>query len=205
MTTPFIQDTNYVNVGGRIVKSLFRMNIPNIVIMDNFLDEEECESLKEMARLRLEKSKTVDDVVPARTSEGMFFHYRENVLIQNIEDRISMLVNWPANEAEPIQVVKYSVGMEYKPHYDFFSNEYMEMKGGKQRNATLIMYLNDPTEGGATTFPNLGIEIKPKQGSALFFSYAPGSNKEETLHAGAPVISGEKWIATKWFLMHESN
>jgi len=70
---------------------------------------------------------------------------------------------------------------------------------GGQRVGTLIMYLKEPERGGSTYFANLGQRIFPRKGSALFFGYAEAKVSNGTLHGGDPVISGEKWIATKWF------
>ena len=42
--------------------------------------------------------------------------------------------------------------------------------------------------------------VKPKKGDALlFYSLKPsGQVDPKSLHAGCPVISGDKWSATKW-------
>jgi prolyl 4-hydroxylase len=60
------------------------------------------------------------------------------------------------------------------------------------------MYLNTPLAGGATTFPDVGFEVAPIKGNAIFFSYDRAHPSTGTLHAGAPVTEGEKWVATKW-------
>jgi hypothetical protein len=54
--------------------------------------------------------------------------------------------------------------------------------------------------GGETIFPPLGLAITPKKGAAIYFEYVDdkGQVDEHTLHGGAPVTAGEKWIATKW-------
>jgi prolyl 4-hydroxylase len=36
------------------------------------------------------------------------------------------------------------------------------------------------------------------RGSAVFFSYDRPHAITKTLHGGAPVLAGEKWVATKW-------
>jgi prolyl 4-hydroxylase len=66
--------------------------------------------------------------------------------------------------------------------------------------STLIAYLNDVEEGGETTFPRAGWTTFPKRGSAVYFEYcnSGGEVDPRTLHAGCPVLRGEKWIATKW-------
>ena len=60
------------------------------------------------------------------------------------------------------------------------------------------MYLNTPTRGGGTVFPDVGLNVAPIQGNAVFFSYDRPEAATRTLHGGAPVIEGEKWVATKW-------
>jgi prolyl 4-hydroxylase len=60
------------------------------------------------------------------------------------------------------------------------------------------MYLNDPVIGGGTTFPDVKLEVAPVKGNAVFFSYERAHPVSRTLHGGAPVVEGEKWVATKW-------
>ena len=72
------------------------------------------------------------------------------------------------------------------------------LKRGGQRVGTVVMYLNEPEKGGGTTFPSVFFEVAPKRGNAVFFSYERPHPSTKTLHGGAPVIAGEKWIATKW-------
>ena len=67
-----------------------------------------------------------------------------------------------------------------------------------QRVGTLVMYLNEPQGGGATIFPEAGLEVAPVKGQAVFFSYDRAHPSTGTLHGGAPVLAGEKWVATKW-------
>ncbi len=72
------------------------------------------------------------------------------------------------------------------------------LQRGGQRVGTLVMYLNTPEAGGATTFPDVGLEVAPVKGNAVFFSYDRPHAVTRTLHGGAPVLAGEKWVATKW-------
>jgi prolyl 4-hydroxylase len=62
----------------------------------------------------------------------------------------------------------------------------------------MVMYLNTPTDGGATTFPDVGLDVMPVRGNAVYFSYDRAHPCTGTLHGGAPVLAGEKWVATKW-------
>ena len=88
----------------------------------------------------------------------------------------------------------------------------------------MLVYLNDSEQsmtigvgegtrftGGQTMFPEFRAAITPKKGSALFFFNTlerPGSTNYNTnmflnvdrklRHAGAPVLSGNKWVANRW-------
>lgn len=64
----------------------------------------------------------------------------------------------------------------------------------------LVIYLNDVKDGGETIFPEIGLSIVPRAGHAVYFSYCNADNQldSRSLHGGAPVRIGEKWIATKW-------
>ena len=64
------------------------------------------------------------------------------------------------------------------------------------------MYLNTPEQGGATIFPDVGLDVHAIEGNAVFFAYGLPDRSSLTLHGGAPVVQGEKWVATKW--MRES-
>jgi hypothetical protein len=63
------------------------------------------------------------------------------------------------------------------------------------------MYLSDVEAGGSTVFPEVGIDVLPHRGNAVYFAYCSenGTLDTRTLHGGSPVGAGEKWIATKWF------
>ena len=132
----------------------------------------------------------------------LFFQRAESELTARIEQRIAKLLNWPAENGEGLQVLHYRPGSEYEPHYDYFDpadpGTPAVLSHGGQRVASLIMYLNTPERGGATTFPDAQLEVMPQRGNAVFFSYARPDPTTRTLHAGAPVLAGEKWIATKW-------
>ena len=57
--------------------------------------------------------------------------------------------------------------------------------------------------GGGTTFPDVGLEVAPQRGNAVFFAYDKPHPSTKSLHGGAPVIAGEKWVATKWLREQE--
>ena len=197
-----------VDVGDRRVQVVASLQWARVLVLGGLLSGEECDALIAAARPRLARSLTVqtktggEELNPDRTSNGMFFNRGESELLRNIERRIARLLNWPVENGEGLQVLHYRPGAEYKPHYDYFDpaepGTPTILKRGGQRVATLVMYLNQPEQGGGTTFPDAGLEVAPQRGNAVFFSYDRPSPATRTLHGGAPVIAGEKWVATKW-------
>jgi prolyl 4-hydroxylase len=194
--------------GDRHVELLFTMNNPRVVLLGGLLSDEECDELIASAGPRMARSETVvnatggSEVHASRTSRGMFFGRGETPLCARIEQRIAMLFRWPVVNGEGLQVLHYAPGAEYKPHYDYFDPAQPGMgtvlQRGGQRVGTLVMYLNSPTKGGATVFPDAGLDVAPIKGNGVFFSYDRAHPVTKTLHGGAPVIEGEKWVATKW-------
>ena len=197
-----------LDAGDRQVQVLATVQHPRVVVFGNLLSPEECEAIIDAARPRMARSETVSEtsegseVNAARTSRGMFFERAESELIERVEARIARLLNWPVENGEGLQVLHYQPGAEYQPHYDYFDARHAStasiLQRGGQRVGTLVMYLNSPRRGGATTFPDIKMAVQAIQGQAVFFSYAQPDPSTLTLHGGAPVLEGEKWVATKW-------
>ncbi|CAN5449001.1 2OG-Fe(II) oxygenase [soil metagenome] len=198
----------YLDAGDRRVHVLNVVASPRIVVFGNLLSDEECDALVELAKPRLARSLTVEtrtggeELNADRTSDGMFFQRGEHELVKRIEARIAKLVNWPEENGEGLQILHYTAGAQYKPHYDYFDPNELGtptiLKRGGQRVATIVMYLSEPEKGGGTVFPDIHMEVAPKKGNAVFFSYERPHPSTRTLHGGQPVIAGEKWVATKW-------
>jgi hypothetical protein len=175
------------------------MGLPKVSLYANFLTDSECKALMHLAGDRLEKSTVVagdgNAQHEARTSSGMFFKRGEFPVVAEIERRISQLVGIPEEYGEGLQVLRYEVGQEYKPHQDYFD------KPGEygQRTTTVLLYLNTPEEGGGTVFPDADLHVEAAQGNALVFEYKTADATSKTLHGGAPVTKGVKWAATKWY------
>jgi prolyl 4-hydroxylase len=181
---------------------------PNLFVVDGFVTPAECAELISLAKTKLARSTVVDDKTGqpvehvARTSSGAFFGKAETPLIADIERRISERVGIPVENGEGLQVLRYEIGQEYCPHYDYFAHDANSkvdhLARGGQRILTFLVYLNTPELGGATCFPDVGLEVAARQGRGLMFSYAPNPTSK-SLHGGLPVLQGEKWVITKWF------
>jgi prolyl 4-hydroxylase len=197
-----------IPAGDREVALLMAMSNPRVVVFGDLLSAEECAELIALAETRLARSETVatrtgeSEVNEARTSDGMFFQPAEFPVCARLEARLARLLDWPLENGEGLQILRYRPGAEYKPHYDYFDpaepGTPTILKRGGQRLASIVCYLNTPEGGGATVFPEAGIEVAPVQGNAVFFSYDRPHPATRTLHGGAPVTAGEKWVATKW-------
>jgi len=206
---PDLRDSpSVIWAGDREVRVLMSMRNPRVVVFGGLVSDEECDELRALAATRLARSETVDnstggsEINPSRTSEGMFFQRGEFPVCDRIEKRIAALVNWPLENGEGLQVLRYGPGAEYRPHHDYFDPQQPGaptiLKRGGQRVGTLVMYLNSPSKGGGTTFPDVHLEVAPIKGNGVFFNYDRPHPITRTLHGGAPVVEGEKWVATKW-------
>lgn len=183
---------------------------PNVVQVTNLLSDDECQALIRLSQGKLKRSEVVEratgasEVSAIRTSEGAHFERGENAVVSRLEARLEALCGIPVANGEPLQMLHYGVGDEYKPHHDYFDpadrGSAALTKAGGQRVATFVIYLNDVEAGGETVFPELELSVKPHRGSAVYFEY---HNQKQQLdprcmHGGAPVTKGEKWIVTKW-------
>jgi prolyl 4-hydroxylase len=208
------QRGNVIHTHDRDVRVSMRLSRPVLVLFDNLMSPEECDELIRLATVKLKRSAIVDPatgeskVIDDRSSYGTFFHVNENDFIARLDRRIAELMHWPVEKGEGIQILHYPVGGEYKAHFDYFPpkdpGSQTHLERGGQRVSTLVMYLNDVAEGGETTFPSIHLAVNPKKGAAAYFEYGNDLGQVDplSLHAGCPVLAGEKWIATKWMREH---
>ncbi|HEY4296666.1 MAG TPA: 2OG-Fe(II) oxygenase [Paraburkholderia sp.] len=207
---PTVATVNTLEAADKHIHVLARRQRPELVVFGNVLSDDECDTLIERSRERLRRSTIVDpqtgaeDIITNRTSHGTWFHRGEDELIVRLERRFADLMNCPVENGEGLQVVHYAAGAEYRPHFDYFPPSQsvgdIHLKRGGQRVATLIVYLNDVQAGGETIFPEIATSIAPRRGNAVYFRYLNSARQVDpsTLHGGAPVTQGEKWIMTKW-------
>lgn len=184
---------------------------PLVCYFDDFITEEERLHIISLASDSIQPSTVchpgdkVESVTdPGRTSSHTFIPLTQDKTIMNIVAKIARFANLHPGTAEPMQVVRYEVGEEYKPHYDawdFDSQKSWQGNSG-QRILTALIYLNEVEDGGNTIFPNLNIEVDPRPGRIVFFHNVwPGNPNRhpQSLHGGTPVIQGTKWACNVWF------
>ena len=174
---------------------------PEVVVFEGFFSGEECEYLLDVATPLLRQSVIVDPLTgqlrsdPVRTSDGAVFPWAaENMLISALNRRIAAASGTDRACGEPLQVLRYRPGQEYRPHFDSLPTT------DNQRILTMLVYLNEGFEGGETFFTRSGLKFAGRLGDALQFRNAlkDGAADPNAEHAGLPVTSGEKFVASRW-------
>ena len=174
---------------------------PPVRIVRGLFVETECRYLMKLAEPALQPSSVIDPRTgrriphPVRTSAGMSFGpLEEDLVVHAINRRLAAVTGTDVSWGEPLHILRYSPGQEYKPHIDALPAV------DNQREWTVLIYLNDGYEGGETLFTELDVTARGKTGDALIFRniLRDGRSDGRTRHAGLPVAAGTKWLATRW-------
>ncbi|KAF4925843.1 Prolyl 4-hydroxylase subunit alpha-2 [Colletotrichum viniferum] len=126
---------------------------------------------------------------------------------------------------EPIQLVKYGLGEQYHFHTDWFqvdSGEHGSVVKGGNRVSSFFTYVgvSNDIAGGGTNFPRLqsppgkgwcryvdcnepwdaGVTFRPVEGNAVFWTnlLGDGEGDDRVLHAGLPIVRGQKLGMNIW-------
>lgn len=180
-----------------------------IIKLENLLTNEECKHL-----INLAKNKGLDDstvyqnkliVDQTHRKSKQAWIYEDDEVVKKISNIAFKLSNYPVENQEQLQIVKYDKGGMFNEHYDACdTNECSKIfKNSGQRLFTLLIYLNDASEfeGGETKFTIINETIKPKIGMGILFNNV--SEDQITAHplskhSGLPLRNGSKWICNKW-------
>lgn len=174
---------------------------PMIAVFRQAITPRECLHIATIAHPMLERSVVVDPVTrrvaehPVRTSfNATIGPAQETLPIAAITRRLASITGMPLSHGEPLQVLRYEPGQQYKVHTDALPGQ------NNQRYITALSYLNDNFRGGETYFPAIGISHTPRTGDILIFRNVTKDGLVDNLsrHAGSPVITGNKWVATRW-------
>ncbi|XP_044263128.1 prolyl 4-hydroxylase subunit alpha-1-like [Tribolium madens] len=175
---------------------------PDIIIFHDVLANSEIATIKRMALPKFKpavfkNSNTSElEILPYRICKVAWLQDEEHKHISDVSQRVSDMTGLTMSTAEKLQVVSYGIGGHYEPHYDFSKSYFTD----DDRTATVLFYMSDVKQGGATVFPNVQVSVWPKKGSAaLWYNLHPsGDGDNMTLHGACPVLYGSKWISTKW-------
>ncbi len=185
-------------------------NSPKVLCFSGVLTPLECDYLIAISTGLMQASKVVDasqaDSINAnyRTSDGgVILPAHFDLPFISILRKLTNIAGIAPSKGEMVSLLRYRPGQEYKPHHDYLEiddHDYSKVQQCGQRKATLLTYLNTGFEGGETCFPELNLKHKGSTGDCLYFHNLDQSNNPapKSLHAGQPVTSGEKWLATLW-------
>ena len=199
----------YLDAGLAAAPAQTLASSPLIRIVDGQLSELECGLLVGTAQARLRRS-TVHNMAsgssgrhPIRTSSDFTLDsLEEDFVLRWIQTRLASVAGCRLVQAEPLVVLHYAPGEEYRPHRDDLDAKSLVRSRPQagQRWRTIITYLCDVESGGETEFPLLALRVSPRRGRSLIFeNLGPeGQPEPHSLHAGLPVRSGTKWLATLW-------
>lgn len=174
---------------------------PRILLFRNFLSDAEADYLVARATPRFQPALVVHPVTrqqvpdPIRTSNLAAFPLAlEQPAIHAINRRIAAASRTDVRAGEPLTVLRYRPGQQYRAHLDTLP------QADNQRLATMLIYLNDGYGGGETHFPKLGLKVRAQKADALLFYNLRDDGRPDpmTLHEGMVVSTGEKLVASRW-------
>jgi prolyl 4-hydroxylase len=174
---------------------------PEIYAFRGLFSPAECAYLVGLATPLLAPAQIVDVATgqgvldPIRISDACGFTPElETPVVHALNRRLAAASGTSVEQGETLQILRYRPGGEYKPHFDSIPGE------ANQRVWTMIVWLTDAYEGGETWFMTPKLALKGQAGDAILFRNAgeDGRRDPDSAHAGLPVTSGEKIIASRW-------
>lgn len=190
---------------------------PKLLRVDNFLSDEECDHLMEIA---------VDRLHEDEQGSSAWLEHGETDIVSSITRRIFELIGMDPEItetfyfAEKMHISRYEAGQEYLPHYDALDMTTSQRNMPHNRFATVLMFLNDVEEsqGGVEVWPrgnganefalaacdsSQELKVQPKRGSLViqYNMFEDGNMDEAALRASCPIIgdSAEKWTSAMYF------
>lgn len=197
-------------VGAAAAEWQWTTGLPKVGTAVNFADREECAWLiNKAAGSMLKPEQTAQKHSANSDSEVKQFngHVRAFKMLDTdpvmrlLQRRIVETLAWRPTHMQPCSIISYGPGHEYLPHCDYFTDEQIALNRehagdlGGQRIATLLVYLRAPERGGETEYPYSGLLVRGRRGMAVVhYNVADGAPDPASLHAGRPVLEGEKWL-----------
>ncbi|KAM4846540.1 prolyl 4-hydroxylase subunit alpha-3 isoform 2-T2 [Thomomys bottae] len=184
---------------------------PFVALYHDFVSDSEAQKIRELAEPWLQRSVVASGEkqlqVEYRISKSAWLKDTVDPVLVTLDRRIAALTGLDVQPpyAEYLQVVNYGIGGHYDPHFDHATSPrspLYRMKSGN-RVATFMIYLSSVEAGGATAFIYGNFSVPVVKNAALFWwnLHRSGEGDDDTLHAGCPVLVGDKWVANKW--IHE--
>lgn len=174
---------------------------PYIALYPQLFSPAECRYLAVLGTPWLERAAVVDLTGAARYDDVRdanacsIPHLAEDVVVQAINRCIAKATGTQAAWGEPLNILKYTPGQQYRPHHDGLGSDNESV-----RILTALIWLNDQFEGGETDFPKINVRVRGGVGDMLVFRNVldNGDLDDRMTHAGLPVTGGVKWMASRW-------
>ncbi|MBX3725885.1 MAG: 2OG-Fe(II) oxygenase [Xanthomonadales bacterium] len=184
---------------------------PRVAVAHDFATVEECAHLINKVAGQLAAARSYTGSGSANDEAELSFFTGEgtpiralhaDAVVHTLEQRLQRLTGWRADAMEPCSIIRYLPGQAYRAHVDFFSarqiedNARLRQDFGGQRLATFLLYLRVPDAGGETDYVQAGLKLRGESGMAvLHHNTTPeGIADPASLHAGAAIERGEKWL-----------
>ena len=175
---------------------------PDVRLFRGVVSEDECDYLMAGFGLNYRPAKVGDGkggerLNPYRDCDEATIHCLiEDPAVHALNRRIAALSGSDCLAGEPLQLLRYRPGQQYRSHVDWLDNH-------NRRVLTVLVYLNDDYQGGETHFVKVGLKVKGRLGDVLVFRNDGPDRKVDlkSEHAGLPVVDGTKFIASRW--IHE--
>ncbi|NXN82024.1 P4HA3 hydroxylase, partial [Bombycilla garrulus] len=185
---------------------------PYVALYHDFITDAEAETIKGLAGPWLQRSVVASgekqQKAEYRISKSAWLKDTADPVVRALDRRIAAVTGLDLRPpyAEYLQVVNYGLGGHYEPHFDHatsLKSPLYRMKSGN-RIATIMIYLSAVEAGGSTAFIYANFSVPVVKNAALFWwnLRRNGNGDGDTLHAGCPVLAGDKWVANKWIHEH---
>lgn len=189
-------DTRLAEVTPRIISA-----DPYIALYEGLFSAAECKYLAVLGTPWLERAAVLGlDGQPrmdlVRDADSCSIpNLAEDLVVQAVNRCIATATGTEPGWGEPLNILKYSPGQQYKPHHDGTGSDNVSI-----RQLTALIWLNDQFEGGGTDFPKINVTVRGAPGDMLVFRNVRdnGEVDERMIHAGLPVTQGVKWMASRW-------
>ena len=200
--------TPSIRAGDRDVRVVMAMSLPRVVVFAELLSADECVELIALARSRLARSETVE-TRPARApstrrarATACSSSRASFPVCARLEQRIATLLDWPLENGEGLQILRYGPGAEYLPHYDYFDPDEAGtpaiLKRGGQRVGSTRLLPQHARSRRRDRVPRHRPRSRAGPGQRGLLQLrppAPGDAHAARRRAGD---AGEKWVATQW-------
>jgi len=173
---------------------------PEVALFRTLFTDAECDFLQLVAEPSYAESLVLDshgrehrDTI--RTSDGAPMHWLvEDPLIHALNRRLAAASGTDYNQGEPLLILRYRPGQQYRNHYDALPGV------DNQRFKTALVYLNQGYGGGETAFTKTDLKVAGRKGDCIVFRNSLGNGRYDPMaeHAGLPITSGVKYLASRW-------